>query len=428
MGEASMRELYDRGQIEIQNLLANARRQADERRFDEFLIVDVDSHHYEDVRWDEIIPYVEDDQIRDWAKTILQRPGKGGAATITTAQLGNQEISGRVLRSGRNHAAGQHDLGAEQRRHDDVARMIWAMDMMGIDYTIMFPTPMLHLSLHPAPEVEVALARAYTKWFTSELLPQDDRIKTLVYLPFNDPAASLRFVEEFADTPGVAGFMVTSIRYRGVHSNEYAPVYSAIQETGKPLGFHAAYNWHEQAMTQLNKFISAHALGFSFCNIIHLTNMLVNAIPERFPRLKLMWIESGLAWVPFLMQRLDNEYLMRTSECPGLKRLPSGYMREMYFSTQPMERTASPQMMAASFEMMDAQNTLLYSSDYPHWDFDVPSVIYDLPFLSEQARRNILGENARKLFGIPEGKRAPKSAADAGLGFGGAEPVLPALS
>ena len=154
--------------------------------------------------------------------------------------------------------------------------------------------------------------------------------------------------------------------------------------------------------------------------------MLVNAIPERFPRLKLMWIESGLAWVPFLMQRLDNEYLMRTSECPGLKRLPSDYMREMYFSTQPMERTASPQMMAASFEMMDAQNTLLYSSDYPHWDFDVPSVIYDLPFLSEQARRNILGENARKLFGIPEGKRAPKSAADAG--FGGAEPILPALS
>jgi hypothetical protein len=58
----------------------------------------------------------------------------------------------------------------------------------------------------------------------------------------------------------------------------------------------------------------------------------------------------------------------------------------------------------------------------------VPSVIYDLPFLSEQARRNILGENARKLFGIPEGKRAPKSAADAGLGFGGAEPIPPALS
>jgi hypothetical protein len=84
--------------------------------------------------------------------------------------------------------------------------------------------------------------------------------------------------------------------------------------------------------------------------------------------------------------------------------------------------------MECTFRMIKAETQLLYSSDYPHWDFDLPSTIYDLPFLSEQARRNILGENARKLFGIPEGKRAPKSAADAGLGFGGAEPVLPALS
>ncbi|MGH3585095.1 MAG: amidohydrolase family protein [Pseudonocardia sp.] len=423
-----MRELYDRGQIQIENLLANARRQADERGFHEFPIVDVDSHHYEDRRWDEIIPYIEDDQIRDWAKAMTQRSGKAAATTITTAQVGNQEVSGRVLRSGRNQLAEQADLDQDRRLHDDVARMLWAMDMMAIDYTVMFPTPMLHLSLHPAAEVEVALARAYTRWMTSELLSQDDRIKTLVYLPFNDPAASLEFVEEFADTPGVVGFMVTSIRYRGVHANEYAPVYSAVQETGKPLAFHAAYNWHEQAMTQLNKFISAHALGFSFCNIIHLTNMIVNAIPERFPRLKLMWVESGLAWIPFLMQRLDNEYLMRTSECPGLTRLPSEYMREMYFSTQPMERTASTEMMAASFDMINAENTLLYSSDYPHWDFDVPSVIHDLPFLSGQAKRNILGGNACKLFGLPDTKRAPKSAAEAGLPFRGAEPIQPALS
>ena len=101
------------------------------------------------------------------------------------------------------------------------------------------------------------------------------------------------------------------------------------------------------------------------------------------------------------MQGLDNEYPMRTSEGRGLKRLPSEYMRETYFSTQPMERTPSPAMMAASFEMMNAENTLLYSSDYPHWDFDVPSVVYDLPLLSEQGKRNILGDNARGSSGSP---------------------------
>jgi len=410
-----MSELYDRGQIPIENLLANARTQADERGFERFPIVDVDSHHYEDRRWDEIIPYIDDDGIRSWAHAMTQRSGRAAATTITTAQVGNQEVAGRILRAGRNQLQGHEDLSAADRKHDDVRRMIWAMDMLSIDHTIMFPTPMLHLSLHPAPEVEVALARAYSRWLTEELLAQDDRIKTLVYLPFNDPEASLRMVEEFSDVPGVVGFMVTSIRYRPVHANEYAPVYRALEERGMPLAFHAAYNWHEQAMTQLNKFISAHALGFSFCNIIHMTNMIVNGIPERFPGLKLLWVESGLAWIPFLMQRLDNEYLMRTSECPLLTKLPSDYMRDMFFSTQPMERTAPDAMMKASFEMLDAEHTLLYSSDYPHWDFDVPSVIYDLPFLSESAKRRILGANACELFGLPGDKRAPASAAAAGL-------------
>jgi predicted TIM-barrel fold metal-dependent hydrolase len=42
----------------------------------------------------------------------------------------------------------------------------------------------------------------------------------------------------------------------------------------------------------------------------------------------------------------------------------------------------------------------MYSSDYPHWDMDLPSTIYDLPFLSEQAKRNILGGNAMRVFNL----------------------------
>ena len=50
--------------------------------------------------------------------------------------------------------------------------------------------------------------------------------------------------------------------------------------------------------------------------------------------------------------------------------------------------------------MINAETQLLYSSDYPHWDFDLPSTIYDLPFLTEQAKRNILGGNAMKVFNL----------------------------
>ena len=88
---------------------------------------------------------------------------------------------------------------------------------------------------------------------------------------------------------------------------------------------------------------------------------------------------------------------MRVSEAPALKRLPSEYMREMYYTTQPMERT-NLEILEATFNAIDAKNSLLYASDWPHWDFDLPSTILELPFIDEQTKRNILGENARKLF------------------------------
>ena len=51
-----------------------------------------------------------------------------------------------------------------------------------------------------------------------------------------------------------------------------------------------------------------HALSFVHYSLIHLTNWIINGLPERFPKLKVVWVESGLAWIPFLMQRLDHEY------------------------------------------------------------------------------------------------------------------------
>ena len=154
-------------------------------------------------------------------------------------------------------------------------------------------------------------------------------------------------------------------------------------------------------MSLLNRFIGMHALAFVLCNLVHMTNWVLNGLPERFPKLKTIWIESGLAWIPFLMQRLDHEYMMRTSEAPLLRKVPSEYMREMYYTSQPME-TDHPKAMELTFEMINAETQLLYSSDWPHWDFDPPSVIFDLPFLSEQGKRNILGENARRLLKLDE--------------------------
>ena len=75
-------------------------------------------------------------------------------------------------------------------------------------------------------------------------------------------------------------------------------------------------------------------------------------------------------------------------------------MREMYFSSQPMEMVDNKKALEVTFEMIKAETQLRYSSDYPHWDMDLPSTIFDQPFIHAQSKRNILGANAQRLFNL----------------------------
>src|SRR5437588_226025 len=227
------------------------------------------------------------------------------------------------------------------------------------------------------------------------------RFYSMLCVPFSDADEALRHVETFGHRKHVGGFMVTTVRsHMGVHDNAYMKVYRAIEERGLVLSFHSGPNWGEPIFKSCNRFMAVHALGFTWYNVLHLTNWVINGLGEHFPKLPIIWIESGLAWVPFLMQRLDHEYMLRPSEAPLLKKKPSDYMRDMYYSSQPME-IQDKQALECTFRMINAETQLLYSSDYPHWDFDLPSTICDLPFLSEKAKHNILGGTAARLFKLP---------------------------
>jgi len=337
--------------------LEHASQQARARNYQDFLIVDVDAHHYESESYKEVFEYIENPVIR---RQAVESAKRGGRASMLGGTIGYQDIGGRITR---------HELR-------------------------------LFLGLHPQVEVEVAMCRAYNRWLCERILAVEPRIISMLYLPFNDPDAAYKTVKDFADKKGVVGFMVTSPRYKPVHDNAYVKTYALLEEIGKPIAFHAAYNWHDQSLSLTNRFISVHALGFMWFNMVHMTNWVINGLPERFPKLKVMWIESGITWAYCLMQRLDHSYMMRTSDCPSLKRRPSEYMREMYYSSQPMEKPRDRSILEATFKMINAETQLMWSSDYPHWDFDLPSVIYDLPFLSETGRRNILGGTAAKVFGL----------------------------
>jgi predicted TIM-barrel fold metal-dependent hydrolase len=391
--------LADRGRrVSVEELntarhLANAAKQAHQRNFDDLMIVDIDSHHYENESFPEVLPFMENEVLRQLA--MAQRAK--GRGTLVPQQIGFQDMGGRITRYPMRSTE-----KTKAEPHRDVALTHRWMDAMSVDYACLFPTGMLNVGLHPQKEMEADLCWAYNRWLTEKVLPEGGgRIFSMLPLPLGDADEALRQVETFGHRDRVTGFMVTTVRSDlPVHHNSLMKVYRAIEERGLALSFHSGPNWGEPIFKSCNRFISVHALGFTFHNILHLTNWVVNGLGERFPKLPVIWIEAGLAWVPFIMQRLDHEYMLRTSECPTLKKKPSDYMRDMYYSSQPME-VQDMGALECTFRMMNAETQLMWSSDYPHWDFDVPSVIYDLPFLSERGRHNILGGNAARIFKLP---------------------------
>ena len=199
-------------EFDTSKLLAHASKQAAERGYKNFPIIDVDSHHYESESIGEILDYMDDPVLQQLARSARQANAK--SVGMLPAGVGYQDMGGRVMRYA-TRGMEKTESGVQR----DVALTRRWMDAIGIDVAVMFPTPMLQLGLHPQIEVEVALARAYTRWFSERVLAHEPRIRSMLCLPFNDADAAYRTVQEFGQTKGVVGFMVTSARYRPVHHN-----------------------------------------------------------------------------------------------------------------------------------------------------------------------------------------------------------------
>lgn len=105
-------------------------------------------------------------------------------------------------------------------------------------------------------------------------------------------------------------------------------------------------------------------------------------------------------WVPAYFSRIDAEYLKRNEESPLLNKRPSKYAREFYYGIQPLDKPHSISYFEESIEAMGGADQLLYASDYPHWDYDPPNSVTEIPFLSESEQSKILGKNAQEVFGL----------------------------
>lgn len=298
--------------------------------------------------------------------------------------LGDETVGGRIRRP---PGGGPESLLLAQRA-------------LGAACSVVFPSQLLSLGLHPDHGMEAAIALGYARWMTEEVLPRRPSLRAMLYLPFGDAEAGLGLVRAFGERPGVAGFVVTSIRHQMVHENRYMPVYGAIEERDLALAFHPSPFWRDRQFDLFGQFLAACAVSVPLYNMVHLLNLVLHGIPERFPRLRLLFCEAGVAWLPFVMYRVDMEFLKRPSEAPLLRRRPSEYLHDIYFTTHPLE-VAEEARLQGLLRMVDAPHHLVYASNAPSWDMDLPERILGLD-LPEADRRRILGGNAARLFRLDE--------------------------
>lgn len=360
------------------NLLEQASRLAAQHNLNDHLVVDADAHYADSLR--AIAPYM-DQPYRHRVEARL-----GQEFYILPYDLGDTRMGGRIKRDSLKLSA-----------KGEVAA---AAKTMGIDYSILYPTDIQYLGLTPQIGMEAAIAEGYARWLTDAVLPNEPTLRAMLYLPFGDPEASVRMIEKYGQHPGVSGFTVTSVRNLSVHDKRFAMIYDALNEQGLPLSFHTAPFWRDRQFEVFTRFLSVYALTPPFYNIIHLINLVYGGIPERYPKIKFIFCESGQGWLTFMRLRMDNEYRMRSSEAPILTKKPSEYIKDFYFTTQPLEQMPKMEHLKTIMDGVGSSQWL-YASNYPQWDFDVPSRICELSFLSDEEKRNILGLNAARLFGLP---------------------------
>lgn len=129
----------------------------------------------------------------------------------------------------------------------------------------------------------------------------------------------------------------------------------------------------------------------------HLNSFVCEGVFETFPELRIIFVECGLAWVPALLWRMDKNYRGMQTEVPWLKRKPSEYViQNCRFTTQPIEEPDNYGHLLQIFDMMQADKTVMFAADYPHWDNDAPSFV--LKRLPGRFKNRIAGETAKEIY------------------------------
>lgn len=347
-----------------------------------FKVIDVDVHNEQNDS--DLVPYLPE----PWKSRVA----RSGLGTIGSGYYSPVGVMRRdAIPAGGGKAGSDPDLMIKQ-----------LVERYDVEYAVLTGV-IYNISATHDPDFAAAVCSAYNDYLIAEWLSKNKAFKGAMAVATQDPLLAAREIDRIGGHPDIVEVIISSAARAPLGQRMYHPIYEAAERNGLPVAIHpgaegAGSSTAPTAAGYPTWYIEWHTcLSQTF--MAHLVSMVCEGVFEKFPRLKVVLVEGGIAWLPHIMWRLDKNYNALRPTVPWLKRRPSEYIRDhCYLSTQPIEEPDNPQHLVDLFNMVDAENMIMYSSDYPHWDFDPPTGI--LRKLSAEAKRKVFYENARNLYNL----------------------------
>jgi predicted TIM-barrel fold metal-dependent hydrolase len=342
--------------------------------------------------------------------------------------------------------AGTAGLGAEERERARAGKMRYAevrpgafapapripdMAAEGITQAVLYPTMLLGLpGLEDAAFAE-AQATAYNGWIAEYCSYEPTRLFAAAVVPTQDAERAVRTIRQAKELGLVAAFMRPNPALDGRKLNDpaYDPLWAVCQDLEMPIGLHPFLSPDMPGACRALGYAALRAPGVRYAPtdgnpadpIRNLANVFFSqalsnpfdvmecvalfcagGILERFPKLRVLFLEANGGWIVPWLERLDHHYEIFRWDVPWLGMKPSEYFRrQCWISFDPDESTLA---FTANHPLVGADR-IIWASDYPHPDAKFPGVVHELDEATESLtaaqRAAIFGNNARAVYGLP---------------------------
>lgn len=249
------------------------------------------------------------------------------------------------------------------------------------------------------PDLSAAMARAVNDWQIAEWVEPEPRLRAGICVPQDNPEAAVAEIERRAGDDRFVQVIMSTRPNEPLGDRKYWPIYRATAAAGLPLCLHpAGYSSGKPSTgTGWPSFYFQEHYTFVPGSEALVSSLVISGALEAVPDLRVAIIEGGFSWAPALAWRMDHHFETFRAEVPHLRMKPSEYMRRhFWWATQPMEEPKNGRHIEDVIDWI-GWDRILYSSDYPHWDYDDPNFIFKFP-LDRERRAAVFGGNARTLY------------------------------